>query len=161
MGATDASHGVSAEEAPEVERLRGELAREHDMHVRALADFENYRRRVDRDRESATQSEKRALVLSLLEILDSFENAQAHLPDAPESIVAALQALKRKLSTTLESHGVSPFNSVGERFDPARHEAIGSVQSDDIEAGSVADEVQRGYKWGDKVLRPARVRVAQ
>jgi molecular chaperone GrpE len=161
MGATDISQGDTAREAPEVERLRGEVQREHDMYLRALADFDNYRRRVDRDRASATESGNRSLILSLLEIADSFENALAHLSDAPESVVEGLQAINRKLAATLESQGVTPFSSLGEPFDPARHEAIGSVEGRDVAPGSVADEVQRGYKRGETVLRPARVRVAQ
>jgi len=161
MGATDISQGNTAGDAPEIGRLRGEVQREHDMYLRALADFDNYRRRVDRDRASATESGNRSLILSLLEIADGFENALAHLSDAPESVVEGLQALNRKLAATLESQGVTPFSSLGEPFDPARHEAIGSVQSREVEPGSVADEVQRGYKWGETLLRPARVRVAQ
>jgi molecular chaperone GrpE len=161
MGAPDTSQRDTAGEAPEVERLRGDVQREHDMYLRALADFDNYRRRVDRDRASATESGNRSLILSLLEIADSFENALAHLTDAPESVVEGLQALNRKLTATLESQGVTPFSSRGEPFDPARHEAIGSVESGEVPPGSVADEVQRGYKWGETLLRPARVRVAQ
>lgn len=161
MGATDISHGDTAGEASEIERLRGEIQREHDMYLRALADFDNYRRRVDRERVSAMESGKRALLLSMLDFVDGFENALAHLSDAPESVVAGLQALNRKLISTLESQGVTPFSSVGKPFDPARHEAIGTVQGAEVEPGSVADEVQRGYQWGETLLRPARVRVAQ
>jgi molecular chaperone GrpE len=161
MGATDISHGDNTREATEIERLRGEIQREHDMYLRALADFDNYRRRVDRDRTSAMESGKRALLLSMLDLNDGFESALAHMSDAPESVVAGLQALNRKLISTLEGHGVASFSSVGRPFDPARHEAIGTVQGTEGEPGTVADEVQRGYTWGDILLRPARVRVAQ
>ena len=157
MGTTD----ISPAEASEIERLRGEVQREHEMYLRALADFDNYRRRVEKERLSAIESGKRALLLSMLDFVDGFENALAHLSGAPEPVVAGLQALNRKLISTLESHGVTPFSSLGEPFDPARHEAIGSTEGAGVERGSVAEEVQRGYKLGENLLRPARVRVAQ
>jgi len=161
MEAADISNKESTGEGSEIERLRGDVGREHDMYLRALADFDNYRRRVETDRASTTQSGKRALILSLAEIIDSFENALAQFSDAPESVFSGLQALDRKLLSTLESHGVTPFSSVGEPFDPARHEAIGYVERPGVAPGSVAEEVQRGYEWGGTLLRPARVRVAQ
>ena len=72
-----------------------------------------------------------------------------------------MQALQRKLLGVLEAQGVTPLESLGETFNPELHDAIGTVESDEVESGTVADELQRGYRWGDDVLRPARVRVAQ
>ncbi len=72
-----------------------------------------------------------------------------------------LQALHRQLLGLLEAQGVTPLQSVGETFNPELHEAIGSVESEEVEPGAVVEEVQRGYRWGDEVLRPARVRVAR
>ena len=74
---------ASAEHA-EIERLTAELSREHDLYLRALADFENYRRRVERERESAAKRDKRALLLVLLDLADDFERALAHVNDSPE-----------------------------------------------------------------------------
>ncbi len=72
-----------------------------------------------------------------------------------------VQAIHRNLLGVLERHGVTRFDSVGEPFDPRFHDAIGTVDSDEVESGTVAEELQRGYRWEDEVLRPARVRVAQ
>lgn len=152
---------ATADEPSEVARLREELRREHDMYLRTLADFENYRRRVERDRSTAARSGKREVILPLLEVLDGFDRALSHIGDQPSSVAQGLQALHRKLLALLEAHGVTPFQSVGEVFNPELHDAIGSVESDEFESGAVADEAQRGYRWGDDVLRPARVRVAQ
>ena len=69
--------------------------------------------------------------------------------------------LQLKLLGLLEAQGVTPLQSLGETFNPELHDAIGTVQSDDAEPGTVAEEMQRGYRWGDDLLRPARVRVAQ
>jgi molecular chaperone GrpE len=148
-------------EPSEIEQLREELRREHEMYLRALADFDNFRRRAEGERARAAQSGKRDLILSLLELLDGFERALQHIGQAPSSVSEGVGAIHRKLLGLLEAQGVTPLTSVGEVFDPALHEAIGSVESDEYAAGAVADEVQRGYVWGDELLRPARVRVAQ
>jgi molecular chaperone GrpE len=152
---------TASDEASEIERLREQVRREHDMYLRALADFDNYRRRVERDRETATHSGKRALILSLLEVLDSFEAALQHAGAEPSSMVAGVQAIYRKLLGVLEAQGVTQFRSVGTPFDPEHHEAIGSVPSGEHAPGTVVEELQPGYRWGDQILRPARVRVAQ
>jgi len=152
---------MTGDEPSEVERLKEELRREHDLYLRALADYDNYRRRVERDRSAAARSGKRELILQLLDVLDGFDRALQHLDDAPESVSEGLQLLQRKLLGLLEAQGVTPLQSLGETFNPELHDAIGTVKSEDIEPGTVAEEMQRGYRWGDDVLRPARVRVAQ
>jgi molecular chaperone GrpE len=152
---------AAAEVSPEIERLKEELRREHDRLLRALADFDNYRRRVDRDRGAAARSGKREVILPLLELLDGFDRALSHIGDEPSALAQGVEALQRNLLSMLDREGVIPFDTVGERFDPRYHDAIGTVESGDLESGAVAEELQRGYRWGDEILRPARVRVAQ
>jgi molecular chaperone GrpE len=142
-------------------RLKEELRREHEIHLRTLADFDNYRRRVDRERASFAQAGKREMALSLLDVLDDFERALEHMDEAPASVTAGLSAIYQRLAGLLESQGAVPFESVGQPFDPALHEAVGSVESDEQESGVVLDELRRGYRWGEELLRPARVRVAR
>ena len=162
MEATDQIKIAKAGDSPsEIERLKEDLRREHDMYLRALADYDNYRRRIERERATAARSGKRELILQLLEVLDGFDRALQHMGDAPSSVSEGLQLLQRKLLNVLEAQGVTPLQSLGETFDPEFHDAIGTVQSEEFKPGTVADEVQRGYRWGDDVLRPARVRVAQ
>jgi molecular chaperone GrpE len=145
----------------EIERLKEELRREHDMYLRALADYDNYRRRIERERATAARSGKRDIILQLLEVLDGFDRALQHVDDAPSSVSEGLQLLHRKLLGMLEAQGITPLQSLGETFNPELHDAIGSVESEEVEPGTVAEEMQRGYRWGDDVLRPARVRVAK
>ncbi len=162
MEATDQNKNAKAGDSPsEIERLKEDLRREHDMYLRALADYDNYRRRIERERATAARSGKRELILQLLEVLDGFDRALQHMGDAPSSVSEGLQLLQRKLLNVLEAQGVTPLQSLGETFDPEFHDAIGTVQSEEFKPGTVADEVQRGYRWGDDVLRPARVRVTQ
>jgi molecular chaperone GrpE len=161
MEATQYDGGTATgAEGPEVETLKEQLRREHEMYVRALADFDNYRRRVESERTAAAQRGKREIILSLLELVDSFELALQHIDDAPRSLAEGLKAIYRRLQHLLEREGVTPLQSVGQPFDPRLHEAIESVRSETSEPGTVVEEVQRGYRWGDELLRPARVRVA-
>ena len=148
-------------EGTEHERLKAELSREHELYLRTLADFDNYRRRVERERAGSAHAGKRELVLPLLEVLADFDRALEHLGDVPEWMSSGFVAIYRRLNSILQAQGIVPYESLGDRFDPARHEAVGLTESQDVEPGTVVAELSRGYRWGDKVLRPARVRVAQ
>jgi molecular chaperone GrpE len=148
-------------ESTERERLKAELSREHEMYLRTLADFDNYRRRVERERAGSAHAGKRELVLPLLEVLADFDRALEHLGDVPEWMSSGFVAIYRRLNSILQAQGIVPYESLGERFDPVLHEAAGVTESPDVDPGTVVAELSRGYRWGDDVLRPARVRVAQ
>jgi molecular chaperone GrpE len=148
-------------ETTELERLQEQLRTEHEMYLRALADFENYRRRVERESARTVRSGKREIILSMLDVLDGFDRALQHAGKDQSSLFDGLQAIHRKLLAILQAQGIAPFDSVGQTFDPALHEAIAAVAANGHPSGTIVEDVQRGYRWGDEVLRPARVRVAQ
>jgi molecular chaperone GrpE len=152
-------HGSAAQ--AEIARLTQELSRERDMHLRTRADFDNYRKRVQRERDSATQAGKRQLVLALLDVLDDFERALAYTNTAPASILTGARVIQQRLTNLLQAQGVVPYTSAGQSFDPALHDAVDVINTNQATSGVVLDELSRGYRWGDEVLRPARVRVAQ
>jgi molecular chaperone GrpE len=145
----------------EIERLTHELSRERDMHLRVRADFDNYRKRMQREWDSAAQAGKRQLVLALLDMMDDFERALAYANTAPESILAGTRVIHQRLTDLLQAQGVVPYSSAGQPFDPALHEAVDAIKTDQATSGVVLDELSRGYRWDDTILRPARVRVAQ
>ena len=145
----------------EIERLKQELSRAHDMRLRALADFDNYRKRVQREQDSAAQAGKRQLVLALLDVMDDFERALAYANTAPESILTGARAVHQRLTDLLRAQGVVSYTSAGEPFDVTLHDAVDAIKTDRAPSGVVLDELRHGYRWGDEVLRPARVRVAQ
>ena len=145
----------------EIERLQQALNREHDMHLRTLADFDNYRKRVQRERESAAQAGKRQLVLALLDVMDDFERAFTYANTAPASILTGARVIQQRLTDLLQAQGVVPYTSAGQPFDPALHEAVDVINTDQAMPGVVLNELSHGYRWGDEVLRPARVYVAQ
>jgi molecular chaperone GrpE len=145
----------------EIERLQQELSRAQDMHRRTLADFDNYRKRVQREQDSAAQAGKRQLVLGLLEVMDDFERALAYANTAPASILAGARVIHQRLTDLLQTQGVVSYSSAGQQFDPALHEAIDVIKTHQATPGEILDDLQHGYRWGHEVLRPARVRVAQ
>jgi molecular chaperone GrpE len=145
---------------PEIEALQAQVRSEHKMYLRSLADFDNYRRRTEREVAGAVQRGKRDLILAFLEVIDSFDRALQQAGDAATPLVEGLQAVHRKTLAMLETQGIVPYRSVGEPFDPALHEAVASVVSTEYPPGVVIDELERGYRAGDAVLRPARVRVS-
>jgi molecular chaperone GrpE len=155
---SDENHSVAQ---AEIERLQQALDREHAMHLRALADFDNYRKRVERERESTAQAGKRQLVLALLDVLDDFERALAYGNTAPASILTGARVIYQRLRDLLQAQGVVSYTSAGQPFDPALHEAVDVINTDQAMPGVVLNELSHGYRWGDEVLRPARVRVAQ
>ena len=162
MTQTEQKSGENSSAAQaEIERLRHELSREHEMYLRALADFDNYRKRVQREQESAAQAGKRQLVLALLDVVDDFERALAYADTAPESILAGARVIHQRLTDLLQAQGVVPYTSAGQPFDPALHEAVDVINTEEAAPGVVLNELSHGYRWGDEVLRPARVRVAQ
>jgi molecular chaperone GrpE len=144
-----------------IKALRAEVEQERDRHLRTRADFENYRRRVERDRDVAAREARRDLLLALVDLADGFDRALAHLDESPDSVAEGLYGMQRRLRSLLEAEGVKPFESIGERFDPTRHEAVATVRDFDGATGTVVDEAGRGYLWGQELLRPARVRVTE
>jgi molecular chaperone GrpE len=160
-GIAPASGSLVGAEETEIERLRAELSREHEFYLRTLADFDNYRKRVERERASAAHAGKRELILQLLEVIDDFDHALEHMVDTPEWVSEGLAAIYRRLAGILQAQGIIPYESLGKKFDPAQHEAIGMVNCESAEPGTVVTEVSRGYRWGEELLRPARVRVAR
>ena len=151
----------ASSEAVGFEGLRAELQQEHDRYLRTRADFENYRRRVERDRDVAARQAKRELLLALVDLADGFDRALVHIDESPQSVSAGLYGMQRRLCSLLEAEGVEAFESVGQPFDPTRHEAAATVRDFDGPPGTVVDEAGRGYLWKGELLRPARVRVAE
>lgn len=123
---------------------------------RAQADFINYKRRSEQEREGLAQFANSVLMLSLLPILDDFERAFVSMPPrlAKMSWVDGIKLIERKLWASLEAQGLSPIKALGEPFDPNLHEA---VRQDKGKEGIVIEEVQKGYKLNDRVIRPTMV----
>ena len=127
---------------------------------RAEADFQNYKRRLEQEREEESKFASRILIFKLLPILDDFERAFGTLSIrlAGLSWVDGIRIIYRKLQAILEGEGVSEIKALGEKFDPTCHEAVMQAEG---EEGKVIEEVQKGYKLHDRVIRPALVVVGK
>jgi len=161
--------GVSLEPEEEIRRLRDALdaktreAEEHrDRYLRAAAEFDNARKRGAREREDYTRYANESLLREILPVLDNFERAiQASRGEpAAAAVMAGVELIQREILRVLEKFGVTPFTSVGQPFDPERHEAIARVPAQGRAEGTVVDETARGYLLNGRVLRPAMVTVA-
>ena len=123
---------------------------------RAQADFINYKRRSEQEKKEMSQFSNSLLMLSLLPILDDFERAFVSIPPRMEKLswLDGIKLIERKLWASLEAQGLSPIKALGEPFDPNLHEA---VRQDKGKEGIVIEEVQKGYKLNERVIRPTMV----
>jgi molecular chaperone GrpE len=145
----------------ELEKARQQAEESTRSWQRSAADFANYRRRTEEERGVMAQFSNAVLITKLLAVLDDFDRALASVPeDAHEGWLEGIQLVERKLRTVLESEGVTQIEAEGQPFDPNLHEAVVHQETTEYPDNYVMDEVQRGYRLGDRVLRPALVRVA-
>ena len=144
----------------DIDGLREQLDQERDRHLRTLADFKNYRRRVEREGNKVADAGKREIILPLLGVIDDLERAMRWTNAADRLSTEGLRIVHHKLLALLENQGVRPFESVGKLFIPDLHEAISVTEDADVEPGTIIEDLRRGYLWNDELLRPAQVRVA-
>jgi molecular chaperone GrpE len=128
-----------------------------DRLARLQAEFDNYRKRSLKEQESFRDFAISDLVKNLLPVIDHFDLALK----APGDVRSGVELIRRQLDEVLAKMGVRPIETIGQPFDPHQHEAIEMVPSDEAKDNHVIDELQRGYKLRDKLVRPAMVRVAQ
>jgi len=131
-----------------------------DGWARSQAEFQNYRKRIERDNELTYANMKGDIVKKVLPALDDLERALQNRP-ADDSWASGIELIARKLQNILESEGVKRIEAKGAAFDPNFHEAITHEPNDEVESEHVIDVVQNGYMLGERVIRPALVRVAQ
>jgi molecular chaperone GrpE len=144
----------------ELHQFKVDAAEMLDRLQRSQAEFANYRRRIEQDREMLRARATEDIIRKLLPLADDFDRALRSVPDeiAGHPWIEGMRLVERKLWKTLESEGISVMESVGQPFDPSRHEAV-MVDEGDGAADTVVEEFQRGYFVNDSVLRPAMVKV--
>ncbi len=154
-------------EAGELESLKQKLAETEaksaenlDGWQRAVAEFQNYKKRMERDREAEKAWMKGELIKKVLPVLDDLERALLNRPDQ-DAWANGIELITRKLQSILEAEGIERIEAEGKVFDPNYHEAISYESAEGIESGSVIAIIQNGYMLGDRVVRPALVRVAK
>ena len=134
-----------------------------DQLLRLRADFENTKKRLDRDKQEAIRFANEKLLIEVLPIMDNLDRAMASLAEGhdPEKVKEGLGIAQGELHGVLEEHGVTVVKSVGEAFDPQFHEAVAVVDNKDVKDGTIVEEIQRGYLLNGRLIRPSRVKIAQ
>jgi molecular chaperone GrpE len=146
-----------------LEAAQQEAAENKLQWQRSAADFSNYKRRTEQERDALTSFANEVLLAKLLAIVDDFDRAIANMPAELQGIpwVGGIGAIDRKLDQLLESEGLTPIEALGKQFDPHEHEAIAQEDRPGVPEGTVIAELQKGYRIRDRVLRPSMVAVAR
>lgn len=133
----------------------------NDKYLRLYADFENYRKRMQRDRDELQKFANETLLYDLLPAIDNLELALKHASaEQASALVQGVEATLREMHRTLEKHGLSRIEASGRTFDPSVHHAMSQVERADLDEQMVAEEFRPGYRYRDKVLRPSLVAVS-
>ncbi len=166
---TSAAPGETTGQAPledmtleaQIEQLKAELAAESDRRLRGLAEVENLKKRLIREKEEFQKYATESLVSELLPVLDHLDLALAHGrgSEACKDFVIGVDMTRKAFVDILSRHGVAEFGQIGEPFSPETHEALGMVSEPGLDDNVVAQVVQRGYTLRGRLLRPAKVMV--
>ena len=146
----------------EKEQMAAELKEANDRYLRLYAEFENYKKRVNKDKEELIKYGNESLLYELLTVLDNLDMALKHAPDNISSgLVQGVEITYKELMKTLEKFGLTAIDAEGKPFDPLVHHAMSQTERDDLDENIVAEEYRRGYKLREKVLRPSLVAVSK
>ena len=158
------NHGEEELVTVDIETLRSEAQDYKDKYLRTLAEAENSRKRLQKERHDTVQYALQTLISDFLHPIDQLESALKHSGNASDEVQQwslGFQMILTHFKDVLSNHNVHPFDSVGKAFDPHRHDAVEMVVTDEYPVGIVVEESVRGYFIGDKVLRHACVKVAK
>ncbi len=161
--ATNGDAQASSELEPQIAALKAQVDERTNQYLRIVADFDNFRKRSQKEKEDLEQQIKGNTITELLPVVDNFERARSHLKpqtDGEMAIHKSYQSVYKQLVDCLKRLGVAPMRPEGKEFDPSLHEAVMRQPSDEYPEGTVLEELVRGYFLGDRILRHAMVKVA-
>ncbi len=147
----------------QLESKEQEIKSQQDKYMRLYAEFENYKKRAARDQEEFSKYANERFLKELLPVVDNLERAIVHTKDTkePGKILEGLELILKQCLEVMGKLGVTGFESHLQPFDPTKHQAIGQMESEEHEEGTVIEEIQRGYRLNDRILRPALVIVSK
>ena len=131
-----------------------------DVYLRKLAEFDNFRKRVDREREDVRLAAQEEIIRDLLPVIDNFERALQHTDEDTGAFHQGVEMIAKQLRDTLERKGVTEIDPIGHSFDPELHEAVQRVEGGEHPPGTIVFVMLKGYTLGDRLIRPAMVGVA-
>jgi molecular chaperone GrpE len=154
-----ATPAATAPEADDTARQRDEYL---DLLRRKTAEFDNFRKRVERERRELAEWAAADVLSDVLNVMDDFERAlSAPAPPEADAYRAGVELIQRQLQELMRKRGVTPLDSVGADFDPHVHQAVAYEETEGAREGEVVGELRKGYKLGERLLRPAMVKVAK
>ncbi|MCQ2478499.1 MAG: nucleotide exchange factor GrpE [Clostridia bacterium] len=145
--------------ALESEKLKAELESKNDLLMRTAAEFDNFKKRTERERASVAEYAKAGVVKQILPILDNIDRANAADKNG-EDYIKGIEMIVKQLTALSENLNLKTIGEVGETFDPNIHDAVMHIEDENLGENTVAEVLQKGYKLGDTVVRPAMVKVA-
>lgn len=150
-----------AKQDKKTEEYKLKIAELEDKSKRQLAEFENFRKRTEKEKQAMFETGAKSVVEKILPVIDNFERGFATVDpaDAEDAFVKGMSQVYKQMMTELDKIGVKPIEAVGQEFDPNLHNAVMQVQSEEYEAGIVAQELQKGYTYRDSVVRYSMVAV--
>jgi len=161
---TEAQTEPAADLQAQLTAAREETAKNWDLYLRSQAELENYRKRVQRDRQDLLKFGNENILRELLPVIDNLDRAVQHARETSDQdqqgLLQGVEMTLGQFHKVLDKFHVTPIKSLGEPFDPARHEAMGQFQTSDYPPNTVAQELQKGYLLHDRLLRPAMVMIA-
>ncbi|MGC9518718.1 MAG: nucleotide exchange factor GrpE [Desulfuromonadaceae bacterium] len=150
--------------AKELQACRDELAQMKDQFLRARADMENYRRRMQREKEEMAKFANEGILKEILPVVDNLDRAISHArehEDKGSGLLDGVEMTQRQLHKVLEKYNVCPIDALDQPFDSACHEAMGQMERDDCPPNTVVEEMQKGYMLNERLLRPSMVMVSK
>ena len=165
-GLTGSQEAVQAERVEKAEEgklkvIEQELDDQKDKYVRLYAEFDNYRKRMIKERDDISRRCNEELVTALLPTLDNLETAFKHAQDASEALQQGVEMTMREFRRTLEKFGLKPIDALGQPFNPEFHHAIAQEDRDDVPDKTVVEELRSGYLFNDRVIRASMVVVSK
>lgn len=152
---------AGAVDSDEQQRLKAEIDHLREMYLRKLAEFDNYRKRIDRERQELRRTAAEGLVGELLPVLDNFERAIQHAEESePAAFREGVAMIARQFADILQRSGLETIDPTGQRFDPELHEAVQRIEGSEYAPGTIVGVFSRGYLYGGRLIRPAMVAVA-
>ena len=160
---TEASEPDVAAATPELSPAERERDEYRDLLLRTTAEFDNYRKRTERERQSIFDTAASGIIEELLPLVDDLERALDADPgdDGADAYRKGVELIHRQLMEILRRRGVKPIEALGETFDPHFHQAVSYEPTEDRDEGEIIEEFRRGYMLGDRLLRPSMVKVAK
>ncbi|MCD7752093.1 MAG: nucleotide exchange factor GrpE [Lachnospiraceae bacterium] len=147
----------------EKDKDKERIAELEDRVMRQMAEFENFRRRSEKEKQQMFETGARSVIEKILPVVDNFERGLSSIPEAERqgAVAEGMNMIYKQLQTELDNIGVKAIDAVGQEFDPAKHNAVMQVTSEEYESGIVAQELQKGYTYRDTVIRHSMVAVVE